>query len=216
MKSIITITLALIIFAATSCKENIAENTQSLKINSTEINAIKYSVGDIWKYQILTYNLKNSGIIDFCDTICYKVESEAYFNQDTVKIISSTDLLNTWTNYNYYIIRNNGVYNLPSENEIKDSYMLYQFPSEVGNTFIGKNMNEVIVESTDADFITASGIIKCYKFVERYNFNSNTKEITYFSPKIGLICQELYFKIGSDFKLVLKKKLIESNIGINS
>jgi hypothetical protein len=207
MKKIIY-TIAILVIALTACTTNSTDPIAPVQQKSSSV-ILPLSVGNIWKYQVLSYDC--SGKVINRDTLIYDVENETVFYSESVKIINVTDHQKTWNNHLYYITRNDGTHIIPDVNRDYYSNIYLKFPAKKGESFIGRDDNPVIVLDDDAVCNVTAGAFSCYKYEESIQSSGNTCVI-YASPGIGVISEEIYFGPITDKKLIMKKDLLSYSI----
>ncbi|MFH1051942.1 MAG: hypothetical protein V1779_13555 [bacterium] len=184
--------------------------TQSCEENSTEPNInndvlIPLKVGNYWKALFYDYDFGGEP-----DTVgIYVVKDSVWNNEKIYRISQSPDSIDYEAPF--YINRYDGCYFLF---DVKSNPILYfKFPVKEGETYMSI-VGTMCVEKINVEYTVPAGTFKCYKYVTEYAMDDViNKTIIYFSPGIGQIATENYYKDNNrDMYLESKWELIEYKV----
>jgi hypothetical protein len=191
MKKFILFFVVLLI-SLVSCKEQ-ATNT----IDTTYIIPLK--VGNIWYYKYFVYDSIGEVKNVYNDTIAITKDSmingkHIYYMRET---LSANKLI-----YNRWLInQDDGTYSWRTHNG-KDTFIIYlKYPAKIGDFFTHPN-EMTVIDSIQTPYQVPAGSFDCYKYNYLPDYGGELF-FSYYSPGVGLIAKENYYRNIINIKKVL-------------
>ncbi|MDT3738680.1 MAG: hypothetical protein RO257_04180 [Candidatus Kapabacteria bacterium] len=203
--SIIPISLLIILIISGCAKE-----PTSPTIDETVLVPLK--VGNTWEYRHTEYYYE--GIIENSQQYSYSIVKDSIINGETIYIsgyISGIDTLRDYSHELFTLIRDDGLYFIDLINEGTTPRMYIKYPTFKGDSFIYYHDTMKTAE-VDVEYTVPAGKFKCIKYVYD-NYIDNEIEmrwIFYYSPGIGNIATEFYYRYNHDHLWLNEKTVLMS------
>ncbi len=160
---------------------------------------IPLKIGNEWTY--IDSSVNAEGTHAFVETKTYVIIKDSIWNEEKMFMFNRTDFMDI-NLYGYFLNRADGTYLFDSSNIANEPQMFIKFPVYKNNGFKGYT-DFLIVSNIDTSYTTPAGLFNCIMYESIKSDKNNSYYIHYFSPGIGHIASEYYYKnIGEDYYLV--------------